>query len=250
MAVKYLENSDADTLVVVFSAFQSSLKKKSDNFSFTFYNLLIPYTSYSYLFIGDESNSWYTSNVQGLSSTNIDDLFLFIKSKATGYQKVVLIGASMGAYAALYGVKYSWVTRAIVFQPQVFIKKGWPRYPVKRSLNVPDLTSDCNNYANVFYNKIVYLVGEYCLFDQYQAWSLLGNNSLKRTIIVKKSYHNVCVVLQKAGILQDLILYALKNDKCSSSSEIFSKISIDYALQSTILSETFMTNISKYYKSK
>ena len=35
--------------------------------------------------------------------------------KMIEYKTAVLIGASMGAYAALYGVKYSWVTRVIVF---------------------------------------------------------------------------------------------------------------------------------------
>ena len=250
MAVKFVENKNTDTLVVVFSSFQSSLKKTQENFSFTFYNLFSASTSYSYLFIGDESNSWYTNEIKGVNSNNIDDLFSFIQSKADFFKKVVLFGSSMGAYAALYGAKYSWVTRVIVLSPQVFIKEGWPRHPLNRSLNVPDLTLDSANFSKLYSKKITYFVGEYCLFDQFQAWALLGINSANQVIIVRRSYHNVCFALQKMGFFLDLIFYAIGNSKFTPSSAVFSKISVPLELQSSIFSDAFMFNVKQYYEYK
>lgn len=95
------------------------LRKNSYNFEFVKATAQIPIHK---IFLRDAYNLWYHKGLPGLSS-NIDETASFLSryTQNPKYKKVVLVGNSMGGYAAiLFGILLS-VNEVIAFCPKTYI---------------------------------------------------------------------------------------------------------------------------------
>lgn len=201
MAIQLLKTKAGNSrCVIAFSAFNSlsSLAQRS-YFPYTFYKILTDQSDCDVLFVGDESNSWYHGRIKGVEGSGIDNLKLKIRDLVADYDDIIVLGASMGGHAALHFHDCSWVNQIIALQPQLFIRKGWPR---SKSCNlgcdVPSPNFKCSSNGP----SIALIVGQLDLFDIYQAALFLEDSFACCATIVPNAYHNVCYHWMRLGVLK------------------------------------------------
>lgn len=117
--VIHLYGFGSRTLVVAFSAYQPDWSMISNDHGFDFLNLCINLNCDA-IFLRDRKNLWYQSGVEGHSSGPLD-LSSKLRRECDKYDRIVMIGCSMGGYAALLFGHLCRADAVISIAPQINI---------------------------------------------------------------------------------------------------------------------------------
>jgi pimeloyl-ACP methyl ester carboxylesterase len=74
-------------------------------------------------FINDFSNAWYHLGLDGISATLSETATFLHKTVVSRYSRTILVGHSMGGYAALAFGALTDASRVVAFSPQAFISR-------------------------------------------------------------------------------------------------------------------------------
>jgi len=197
------------------------------------------------IFVGDESNSWYHGKISGIEGSGIVNLKSHLRNLTSCYNDVIVLGASMGGHAALHFHDCNWVSQVIALQPQLFVKKGWPR---SRSCNLGRDVQPPPCYEQSSDRPYVALiVGQLDLFDIYQASLFLRSRFALDATIVPKAYHNVCYHWHRLGILERAIKLFISGTYQSGSSP-YGKPYQELLLPELSEHVSVVPEIDKYYQ--
>jgi hypothetical protein len=176
------------------------------------------------LFLRDLNQAWYQKGVDENINT-ISKLADFIRTKtlAKKYKKVILIGSSLGGYAAiLFGTMLN-VNTVIAFAPQSFIDK-WRRFiyrdkrwlnPVKGVYNNPKKEKkyfDLKVFLKTleYDTEILVYYGSIHRLDSLHAKRLSEIKNIK-LIPVEEGGHGVVKTMRDSGELYEIIKTVLTN---------------------------------------
>lgn len=190
--VLFQENLNSDRLVVYFSS-ASSTK------SFEGFSLMAKYPD-NKLFIKDPYRSWYQGSEQGVFKS-ADELLVYLRNIVSKFEKnkIIFIGASMGAYGALlFGIQLD-VGKIIAFSPQIILNSKLPFSP-KNKAKYADISTliQQNKHCN-----IDIWFGEEEPVDIYQIYHILTAQKVN-LLPVKGSAHNILYQFKEKVVLVDL----------------------------------------------
>lgn len=116
--IAHIRTGDSSTLFVYLSSHQSDWHDNDYPFRFSFMRTARA-SGRSALMLRDRSNLWYQQGIEGAPS--IEAVVSLIQSEGRDYDRTVLIGASMGGYAALLLGCLADVDAVVAIAPQIRI---------------------------------------------------------------------------------------------------------------------------------
>lgn len=123
----FLRNKQGkDTLLVVFQAMKDTVEKMYAK-PYDFYNFLKEDTLCDKLYIRDPMSWWYQFGVEGVGNS-IPEVADFLREEMKPYAKVIMVGASMGGFAAILFSRLLNSDICLAFSPQTFIDPASARY--------------------------------------------------------------------------------------------------------------------------
>jgi len=131
----FLRGRSSRDLVVAFSSYQPSWEGIDGPLSFDFINNAIRGEK-DVLLLRDTKNLWYQAGVSGIAG-GVEDLADFVSSKARSYDRVNMVGSSMGGFAAILFGALTGAHDVIGIVPQVRAgaaaasEVGDPRWPAE-----------------------------------------------------------------------------------------------------------------------
>lgn len=156
----FCDNSDNDTLIMTFASFELNVAGIP---RYEFFNFLNKnYSQYDHSFFIDKKYCWYNKGLEGISET-VEETVSYIEEHTKDYNKVVYLGISAGAYAAiLYGSLCSGNNSVVAITPQTDLaeierrKKDMPPFVVTNwddldpnYMDLKPLMRDDNHYIIV-----------------------------------------------------------------------------------------------------
>lgn len=212
-----IEDKNSKNLIITFGGIKEGIGMPV----FEFYNSFVG-LSCDKVFIKDVNQAWYHKGI----NKNVNDIFM-IKNllesiiKRKSYNKVLLIGNSMGGYAAiLFGILLN-VDNVIAFSPQTFLNRiNRLRYRDKRwSVQISNVYLN-NKDQKKFYDLKSFLMENkydtnidvyYSLNDKLDSKHSIRLKKQKRVNLfpIEKGNHNLIRVLRDEGKLLEIINKAL-----------------------------------------
>lgn len=115
------ETTGSDTLLVLFAGLGVGRSPPT----FVFRKFLRRYTNVDKLYVRDQTMSWYLRGLPGLTS-DVGTTLAWLRHKTAAYQRVVFIGTSAGATAAILYGELLGVHKVIAFAPQAVLSNRKP----------------------------------------------------------------------------------------------------------------------------
>lgn len=193
------ENSLSKKLVVVFSGINAK--------SFMGYKLLKG-TPFNKLFIRDNTKSWYSGDIKGLSKS-YEELLEKIKEITDKFETkdITFIGSSMGGYAALLFGKELKVKNIMAFGPQIVINKNLPNNPTNndyiKNKNLTEFINSSDANIDIF-------IGLNELADIYHIQAIKEKHNINIYRFFGQE-HNVMSFLHSIGVLKEFIVTKIEN---------------------------------------
>lgn len=205
---------DTSNLVVAFSSL-NAWGEKAKEFD---WRTLADDETISSILVRDLDDTWYNRNPVG-PSTDLRDLVAYVRSRARKYRRVVCIGSSMGAYAAIAVGKLIDADQVVAFSPQTLIDADrleaygddrWsdyfrrlPKTAVKDLITLAALNSRSRTKIDIYVSR------DRDDQDLRQAQNLAGLSGV--TIhVMARARHNLVDTIRAAGLLRPLVAAAVE----------------------------------------
>ena len=213
--LSYLDGEKDDgTLFIYFTSWQAEGAGKDDPLRFDFINTAIRRKQNAVL-VRDRANLWYHAGIDGIPGV-VNDLAAYLKKVSSGFDRVVIIGSSMGGYAALLLGFLIQADVALGIVPQIRVGHiacegmGETRFdPWFTELDARDPT--CPSYRLDSFipqdtsTKFVTIIGEDGWID-VQHVNLLGDRPDFHRVSIKGASHNeAALACLKTGILDPVM---------------------------------------------
>jgi len=240
--IEHIQNG-FDECIVVFSPYQFN----NDSKKFTFYNNLnIYFEKFDFLFVMDETNRWYNYEYGSIQGKNINETKKSLEKVLKNYKKISLIGSSMGGYASLLYSTLSNVDRVIAIAPQIFLKKGWPRYS-QSNLNGKKILELSQNKLKI--HKLLFFIGLDDIYDVYQGLCFFGNGKMlmENATIVPNSYHNISLYFLKRNTLDRLFALIMDKGLLPGCSPYEKNYSYEPEIYNLLMAKDFKYLLDTYY---
>ena len=205
---------NTSTLVVAFSSL-NAWGEKAKEFD---WRTLADDQTISSILVRDLDDTWYNRDPVG-PGTDLRDLVAYVRSRARKYRRVVCIGSSMGAYAAIAIGKLIDADQVIAFSPQTLIDADrleaygddrWSDYfrrlpttALKDLITLAALNSRSRTKIDI------YVSHERDDQDLRQAQNLSGVSGVA-IHVMERSRHNLVDTLRATGLLRPLVAAAIE----------------------------------------
>jgi pimeloyl-ACP methyl ester carboxylesterase len=159
------------------------------------------------LLVKDPTNNWYNVGIEGVGA-HVDEIAQTLRAKI-GSRRVITVGSSMGAYAAILFGCLLGAERCIAFAPQTRLAGKLPLSPPR---DVPLQAPDTRSYLlQSPSTKVAIFIGGFDLADAYHAYRIadLPNVSVS---VLPSSGHSIAEALAGTRQLDEIVYAGIAGD--------------------------------------
>jgi len=190
---------NSDDAVILFTS-----RGNGKNFGFYHIGQRIASTA---LLVKDPTNNWYNDGIEG-AGEHVEEIARTLRAKI-GSRRVITVGSSMGAYAAILFGCLLGAERCLAFAPQTLLSPKLPLSPPPQvQLQAPDVRSYLLQSPAT---RVAIFIGSFDLPDAYHAYRVADLPNVDVSVL-PGSDHSVAEALAGTRQLDEIIYAGIAGD--------------------------------------